>query len=318
MNYTFIFFLCALAILILSTVSICTAPIINGILEFTYLNKDCKYYTDQYDNYEKVHPNPNDVEKIELAKQKKIINICKREKAMHGLEYGSLVSDVAFGGICAILGLLHYLEIGKTFEKKTGLIGIIGGTIGFLLTFIYIIFSGYIFNNDTSENIKLFPNKAYLKWNGYKYVSPYDQNKYEDNKEKEKNPFYNYATYSELGQKQYNYDSEFYKFTEDNNNQDYYSFCKEINYNGINDQKISESGSIKCDYIWSNNIDEFGQVKNKYIYDRWITTIILSVFTDVLSIVLILFGFFLFKNLGDSNSGAIPIPMSSVNALENK
>ena len=69
MNYTCIFFLCALAILILSTVSICTAPIINGILEFNYLNEDCKYYTDQYDNYEKEHPNPNDEEKIELAKK---------------------------------------------------------------------------------------------------------------------------------------------------------------------------------------------------------------------------------------------------------
>ena len=309
MNYTLIFFICAFSILILSTVTICVAPIINGFFGEEWGNANCKLISDEYDykKNEKKNPNESDEDrKKRLDEIKKQINICKRQKAAYGLEYASLTCDVILGGICAILGLLHYLEIGKTIEKKSGLLGIITGTIGFIITIIYIIFSAYIFNNDNKKDSKRFPNRAILKWNGYQYVPPYDMNKVEEH------PDIIYATFSELGQKQYNYDSELFKSIK---NLNYMTSCQDFTNIGEKNQRTG------CDYLWDSsgmNIDSEHDIKNKYIYDRWITTIILSVFIIVCNIGLILFGFLLFKNLGESSSGSVPIPMSSVNALENK
>ena len=67
---------------------------------------------------------------------------------MYGLEYSSLIIDVICGFVCTILGLLHYFDIGRPFEKVTGIIGLATGIIGFVLTLVYIIYSGYIFTND--------------------------------------------------------------------------------------------------------------------------------------------------------------------------
>ena len=314
MNYTLLFFLCASAILTLSTVTICVAPIINGFLSING-NNNCQLLSDEYDYTKNDYKSKNtEITKTiqkSLDFKDKAIGRCKRENAIYGLEYSSLICDIALGGICAILGLLHYLEIGKSIEKKTGLIGIAAGTIGFIITLIYVIFSGYIFTNDIpssdtrdlgSENWdgkKLFQNKAYLKWNGFKYVPPYDLEKYNDDED------IAFAKYNELGQKQYNYDPDILKVYEE------YRDCKRDNF----DENTPREGN--CDYIWSTNTEN-EKIYFKYIYDRWTTTIILSVFIFVLNIGLILFGFFLFKNFGESSPGSVPIPMSSVNAEENK
>ena len=309
MNYTLIFFICAFSILILSTVSICVAPIINGFFGVEWGTANCKLISDEYDykKEEKKDPNESDeARQKRLDALKKRINVCKRKKAAYGLEYASLTCDVILGGICAILGLLHYLEIGKTIENKSGLFGIITGTIGFIITIVYVIFSAYIFNNDNLDVEKRFPNRAYLKWNGYQYVPPYDMNK------EDENPDIKFATFSELGQKQYNYDSDLFKSSFKDN---YMISCQK----NINEGDKNEITG--CQYIWDLNgvnINSNHDIIYKYIYDRWITTIILSVFIVVINIGLILFGFLLFKNLGESSSGSVPIPMSSVNALENK
>ena len=49
--------------------------------------------------------------------------------------------------------------------------------------------------------MKKFPNGAYIKWNGYKYIPNYDVDKEQDDENVK------YIKYRELGQKQYNYDS---------------------------------------------------------------------------------------------------------------
>lgn len=314
MNNTFFFFIIALAILVLSIVSICVAPIINGFLKFGG-TKNCKFLSDVYD-YEKSLDNNLDesAKKIFDERHKKKINACKRRKAMHSLEYASLTCDIVLGGICAILGLLHYLEIGLNIQSKTGLLGIITGTIGFILTIIYVGFSGYIFTNDKTQIKKYFPNGASYKWNGMKYVHPYDENEEKDH------PDIIYATYSELGQKQYDYDSDFYKSFKQNSHQ--YTDCHTIQ---INSQETdipstqptyqnSEGRSMYCDYLWERYYDTYIGNGNKYLYERWVTTLILSVFIFICCIGLILFGFFLFKN---SNSDNIQIA-SSANQVLNK
>ena len=303
MNYTFFFFICASIAFGLSVISICTAPIINGIEGSSWGNNNCKYLSDELDYYKKEHSSPNDDEKKEITRQQREINVCKREKAMHGLEYSSLICDVFFGGVCAILGLLHYLEVGKSIEKKTGLSGIIAGTIGFVLTLVYVVFSAYIFNNDypytyvgaTKNYIKkLFPNRANKKWNGYQFVFSYDIDEFNDDNRVEN------IKYNELGQKQYNYDSELFKNYKESPST-------------INNCFAENAG---CSYVWLSynpNDAAIYDIHNKYIYDSWITTLIFSVLISVVNIGIILFGFFLFTQ-SESSPGSVPLPMSSVNA----
>lgn len=303
MNSNLFFFICASAILILSVISICLAPIINGILGSEWGTNNCQFLSDDYDYHEKnvYNDKNNDEHKKALDKMKGKINVCKREKAMHGLEYASLVCDVVVGGFCAIFGLLHYLEVGLSFQKKTGIIGIITGTIGFILTIVYVIFSSYIFNNDLfyDENNdpigKLYSNGATYKYNGYQYIPNYDIEKALDDDN------LRFVKYCELGQKQYNYDSELYKFSEESSSS--YRTCRSIVGN-------SKEQINRCDYIWNTRINE--KTEHKYLYDRWITTIILSVFIALFNIGMILFGFFLFSENG-TPSGSTPLPVSSVN-----
>ena len=274
---------------------------------------NCYLLSDTYD----YHKNNNYPENT-LKEDKWKLNQCKRKKAMYGLEYSSSTCNIIGGVICSILGLLHFLEIGKTIEKKTGLIGIISGSIGFILTFIYIGFSGYIFTNDspsTPSFEKLFPNHAYLKYNGIRYVPPYDIDKLEEDLSIQ------YATYAELGQKQYNYDSDLYKSSTKADSE--YSNCQysisDISDNYTKKDYTMAGSPNKCDYIWKvkSSFDYFS-IKNKYLYNRYITTFILNIFILISSIGLILFGFFLFRSLGENNQVGVPIPMSSVNVLDNK
>ena len=128
------------AILIFAIISICCAPIINGdiIGADSWKTNNCKLKEDAY----------------KLAKtddNKRAKNLCNRQKAMYGLEYSSLIIDVVLGFICTILGLLHYFDVAKPFEKISGIIGLSTGIIGFILTLVYICYSGYIFTNDITE-----------------------------------------------------------------------------------------------------------------------------------------------------------------------
>ena len=102
------------AIVIFSIICICSAPIINGVIPLadSWKTKNCQKLTDEYKEAKK----GNDKDIIEAAKKNK--NKCNRDKAMYGLEYSSLIINVICGFICAILGLLHYFDLGKPFEKK--------------------------------------------------------------------------------------------------------------------------------------------------------------------------------------------------------
>ena len=65
---------------------------------------------------------------------------------MLGLEYSAFNINVIFGFICSILGVLLYS--GNNIGKIVGLIGLGTGILGFILTYVYIIYSAIIFVND--------------------------------------------------------------------------------------------------------------------------------------------------------------------------
>lgn len=92
---------------------------------------------------------------------------------MIGLEYSAFIGDVIFGFISAILGLLLYS--GNNITKIARIIGLASGVIGFVLTFVKIIYSGIVFNNNVVykeyESVNPYSNVRFsynIRWSSNK------------------------------------------------------------------------------------------------------------------------------------------------------
>ena len=268
MNKIFIFLLISTVIVVFSVISFGSAPIINKTIPSSsgWAYDNCQYEADQ----EEKATDLND--QYEHHRKK---TLCQRKKAMYGLEYASLIFDVIFGFVCTLLSFLKYLKIGKGTEKKTGLVGLITGVVGFVLTFLYFVYSAYIFTNDipgTSPSYtKLFPNGAIKKKDGTgSFITPYANDKSDDSQ---------YIKYYELGQKQYNYDSDYYRTYSTS------QYCK-------------AGTSSSCDFIYNTPETTYA---NKYLYDKWTNTLIFTFVISVCNIGLIIFGLLLFLG-GDKDN----------------
>ena len=312
MNKQLFFLIMACSLFVLSIIAINVAPIISkannsdDIDWSEWANQNCQNIDDDYKYRKSNHMYDDPTSKPFEEDVKRRINECKRHKVMFGLEYSAFVIDISLGFLCSFLGLFHFLEPGKSLEKISGLIGVFVGIITAAITIVYLVFSGMIFSNEPVRSITiLYPNKASLKYNGKKYVFDYDYEKSQDEDHDIK-----YIKYKDLGKKQYNYDTEFFKIQNYYNDTDY-SGCKrdpEVYYLGQNGEQLEyplDGEMHKCDYIWSNNIDN-KETNNKYLYDRWITCIILSAVIALCGIGLLICGFLLFKSEGDSGSSPIP------------
>ena len=233
-------FLCvAGCIFIFSVIVLNFAPSINGLigkgyyniwgsplLSFGFADYPCSGYTDEYNDIKDgVTPYSGTQEEKEkyLDQLKDGKNDCLRKKAYIGLEFSAFIIDVIFSFVCAILGLLLYS--GNNIGKIVGLIGLASGAVGFVLTFVYIIYSGIVFNNDVVDKNYISANPysglklatksdgAVLEWKDNKYVCIfYDK----DNKDKL------YRKFSNYGVKYLNYfhlngkdkDDEYYKYNQ--------------------------------------------------------------------------------------------------------
>ena len=286
MNTKLFFVIFACAVVILSVITICVAPIINNVNGFrAYRSFNSKPLKDFYDYSKK---NNDDSDYLEYFKR--LLNMWNRRKAMIDLEYTSLIMDLVLGVICCLLGLLHYFDQAKYFEIITGIIGIASGAIGFILTIIYVGYSGYIFDNDSSGIRKLYSNGAVFKIENSKEVYPYDEEK------AKKNDLLINAKFRELGKKQYNYNSKLYKEYLENN-----AKFRDCSYDNLYDSKdaytLSDFISRNCEYVWNKRRLQKDS-SNKYIFDRWLTSIIFSSLIFVCDLGLALFGFLLFKDSG--------------------
>ena len=297
MKAKFIFFISSTIIFILSIIAICCAPIINKLHNNfdNWKSLNCEFYSDSI--------SPHDIELKDFDNNRYLYNLCRRQKAMYNLEYASLIITASLSFICFYLSLLLQLDIGRGYKNKTALIGFISGIFCFILTLVYACFSGYIFNNDIafgkvelnslslSNGIKkLFPNGAKYKWNKNKYINAYE-NDYGD--------YAIYIKYKDLGDKRYSYDNDIYKRF------------------GSDDPCFVSSGSDKptsyihsCDYIFEEPNEG---ISRKYLYDRWLTTLVLSCLIFVFNICLSIFGFSLYK---DKSEEFEPINTSVPNALQ--
>ena len=293
-----LFLVFSACIVVFSIISICTAPIINGVLieAGSWRTLNCKYQEDLYKSIKDNKNYPNRDTALETQKKEK--NKCNREKAMYGLEYSALILDITLGFICAVLGLLHYFDVAKPFEKISGIIGLSTGVITFVLTLVYICYSGYIFTKHTaisydswrygSKLLKLDKEGAFAKKDGNQYKCLY----YKNNKDNS-----GYVKFSDLGKKQYNYEKKRH-YPEDNSK---YTGCEDNSNACLSTEYIPAPSSTilnKCDYLYlSTKAEGFG---NKYLFDMWVTTIIFTCFICVCAIGLAIFGFLLFNSSNGS------------------
>ena len=279
-----LFLVFSACIVVFSIISICTAPIINSVLTEagSWKTKNCKLQEDLYKSLK------NDA-------QKKEKNKCNRQKAMYGLEYSALILDITLGFICAVLGLLHYFDVAKPFEKITGIIGLSTGVITFILTLVYICYSGYIFtkhiaisydsghSNYRTTLLKLDKEGAFAKKDGNQYKCLY----YKNNKDNSA-----YAKYSDIGKRQYNYEKKRH-YPEDNSK--YYNCMVGLSTaENYCDGQEYFSRTSNCEYLYLSNIAN--GFENKYLFDMWVTTIIFTCLICVCAIGLAIFGFLLFNS----------------------
>ena len=302
MNKTLFFLISSVIMVIFTVITISTAPNINGGFPGQYSStSNCDAMSESYKYNKDSTKNPTDAEKKRLDNEKERVNICYRQKAFINMEYATLIIDICLAVICSILGLFHFFETGMFFQKYTGLIGLISGVIAFVLTLVYLIYSGIVFTKDHDEHQSLlFDNGAYKKWDGTKkdYINAYTD------EDEEKDQYASKAKFKDLGKKQYNYDSKAYK-----------NYLKgdipveECNWDLIersapsaptldSDKGYEYETNKYCEYIWksSSYLENLNDLSNKHLYDTWVTSLIFSAFVLVCSIGLAVFGLLIFMN----------------------
>ena len=334
-------FLCiATCIFIFSVIVLNFAPSINGLVgkgqydiwgtlssssSFGVADFPCRRYSDYYNDIKDLtYPGTQEEKDEYLDQLKDGKNDCLRKKALIGLEYSAFNIDEIFSFVCAILGLLLYS--GNNIGKIVGLLGLVSGALGFVLTFVYIIYSGIVFNNDvvgkdyfnpyplTYAGAKLATTSdgAVLEWKDNKYVCIfYDK----DNKDKL------YRKYSNYGVKYLNYhhlnskdkDDEYYKYSQCISSFSSLSWdtCKSYDegsstYRASKKEITDTNGNKKgeCDKFYINDSNNTNE--RKKLYDYWVLTIVFGCFIFVLDIGLAIFGFLIFKD-SNGTSGAVSI-----------
>lgn len=285
-------------IVIFSVICIGSGPLINKMSinnvfdpsKWGYSN--CKMLSDGYKITKETITLTGDEKDNYLKNAKRPLNLCNGRKAMYDLEHASLIIDVILGCICLILGLLHYFDVGKPFEKITGIIGLATGVIQFVLTLVYVCYSGYIFTNDGPNSFYKADSKGiFATWDDSK--SHYKCNYYDKT-----NSDGVYANYNDLGKKIYNYDKDtsLAELTSTTTACRYRpsgfaSYC----YSGEGYYTHTSDKHDNCDNLY---VSLSSSLENRYLYDRWVTTIIFACFIIACDIGLAIFGFLLFKSDG--------------------
>jgi len=281
-----IFLCCACAILVFTIINVSVGPIVSRRVGSSWGYLNCKYYKDLYDE----DTSTGDVKKY--GSQWKL-NYCKNRKGMHDMEYTSFIFNIVIGFTCGLLGLLHHFDVKKEFVSKTGLIGLGCGIIGFIFSFVYVILNGIVFTTYGPGLPKRDSDGAFAELKGDKYECFYYDNF--------ENDYALQATYSDLIKKQYNYDKDLidsYKKREVSQCIGTYGDCNDENNKGnIPGPKpyTDEAGNLKeCKYLYISKSYPYDS-EYKDMGDRFLTTLLLSLFVCIANLGLALFGFLLFR-----------------------
>ena len=295
MGKGFLFFCCSCVILALTIVNLSIGPAISGRAvddddDVTWGNLNCAKKKDDYDKADDGSLSDAGKKGYEVR-----IDKCERRKAMYNMEYTSFIFDIVIGFVCGLLGLLHIFEVKKDFVANTGLIGLICGIIGFVLTLVYVIFNGLVFTSNYSDQKKADENGAFAERDAS--TGDYKCLYYDDSGD----VLSLYAKISELNKKQYNYDKDLHKSYQTV----MYGSCEQ---SGQFHDCIDNAGVISGTYQYNDGtakncpflyLEEEDGISNKDMFDRFLTALILSLVVCLANIGLALFGFLLFRTPGE-------------------
>jgi len=286
MSKGLIFFCCACGILLFTIINLSVGPIISKTIGKSWGIGNCKYLSDVCDE------STDSGDELKYGDEWKR-DRCNNRKGMHDMEYTSFIFNAVIGFVCGLLGLLHLLDLKKEFVSKTGLIGLGCGIVGFIFSFVYVILNGIVYTSYyTTDNgnsmYKRDSDGVFAEKKGTYFECIYFDSQY--------NTHALMAKYSDLIQKQYNYDKDLVKSY--NNipsacKQDPDSICTN------QDGKILASTYPSCDKLYADDYDENIGITNKDISDRFLTTLLLSLFVCLANIGLAIFGFLLFRTPGE-------------------
>ena len=195
MKFSLIFFILSCSILALTIVNLSIGPNINGKND-DWNSKNCPILSDELsDAKEKEEPQE------ELEKKERKVNECRNKKAMYNMEYASFIINAIISFISTLLGLYN---LQKESVPRTGIMGMVLGIIGFILTFVYVVLNGIVYTN-------YYDTKIYKRESDGSVAELVEgeTNKYKClffNKENDTEALY--AKYSDLIKSQYNYNRE--------------------------------------------------------------------------------------------------------------
>ena len=292
MSKGLIFFCCSCAILLFSIINLSVGPIISKRVGDYWGTLNCEKAKDDYDKVKDQDDPDNDIK----YNQEYYMHACQRSKAMHDMEYTSFIFDIVIGFVCGLLGLLHLFELKKEFVPKTGLIGLGCGIVGFVLSFIYVVYNGIVYTN-------YYDSIIYKRNSDGAFAERVEAGKYECFYFDEKgNDHALTAKYSDLIQKQYNYDKDVQaEFDDSDSERRQCSWnnpldCKTTGYISTTSKTYN---SNQCKYLYVENSNSIKGVTNKDKSDRFLTTLLLSLFVCLANIGLGLFGFLLYRTPGE-------------------
>lgn len=282
------FFTIACGILIFSIINFSIAPIINKKEGAYWDLENCVKLSDDLKD-EKTKRN---MTKSEIDDQEWEITRCKNRKGMYAMEYTSCFLNTAIGFSCFLLG---WYGLQKDIVQKTGMIGMACGVVGFVVTFVYVVYNGIVYTHYYPDYTMYKTDGegafAELKGDGYKcfYFSKSNDTK----------SFI--AKYSDLIKNQYNYNLELLKsFSTDEQKRgdcqlsgnNYLSICKEKGY--IKGKiPISYYSSTSCTFLYVQQTKY--DFTNYNLSSRFLALLILSLIIVLLHCGLAYSGYKLFK-----------------------
>ena len=278
--------------MLFSIINLSVGPIISKRVGDSWGTLNCEKAKDDYDKVK----DQDDPVNYHKYNEKWSMYKCQRRKAMHDMEYTSFIFDIVIGFVCGLLGLLHLFELKKEFVPKTGLIGLGCGIVGFVLSFIYVVYNGIVYTN-------YYDSTIYKRNSDGAFAERVEAGKYECFYFDEKGNYHALtAGCSDLIQKQYNYDKDVQAEFDDSDSE-----RRQCSWNDPSDCQttgyISTTGKIyngnQCKYLYVKNSDSIKGVINKDKSDRFLTTLLLSLFVCLANIGLGLFGFLLYRTPGE-------------------
>jgi len=285
MSKGLIFFCCACAILIFTIINLSVGPIVSGALknfsgDWGTLN--CQKEKDDYDDAKDSNLYNDDILKYYYEWP---LNDCQRMKGMHDMEYTSFIFNMVIGFVCGLLGLLHLFDVKKELVSKTGIIGLGCGIVGFIFSFVYVVLNGLVYTTVDTGIPKINSDGAFAEKTNIPGVFKclyYDNPNYHEK----------YAKFSDLIQKQYNYDKDLKDAIVSEGS----SCILDISSSSPHSSECLGTGTVNggpnCKNLYSEPTVE---IINKDISDRFLTTLLLSLFVCLANIGLAIFGFLLYR-----------------------